>query len=255
MKIKTQEDVDSLDIKIQNELGIDLKKYRNPEVVENIMDLLLFPKYILNWTMRPVLISFVIYIIGYFIIDLVHIEYILYAIIGLVLFLITGVLAGLWFLTFKLKSDINAIIQYTLDILKSCVVDISKLSTNNLKENPKDTLQLLMKGITHIITIPVLTDVISKKIPLIGRLINSIIKRILISISNKLRFKSTEDTTVQTGEMTPSQIIEFYTKAVMGASNGLSTVLSISTHIVQLPIKISFGIIFSILMLFIYLIW
>jgi len=164
MKIKTNEDVNALDLKIQNELHIDLKKYRNPEVIENILELLLFPKYILNWTMRPVLISFVVYIIGYYVIDLVHIEYVLYAIIGLVLCLILGVLAGVWFLTYKVKSDLNAIIQYTLDILKSCVLDVNKLIVNDLKENPKETLQLLMKGITYIITIPVLTSAITKKI-------------------------------------------------------------------------------------------
>lgn len=255
MKIKTKKDVEALDLKIQNELGIDLKQYRNPEVVENIMELLLFPKYILNWTIRPVIIALILYIIGYYIIDLVHIEYILYAILGLILFLISGILAGLWFLTFKLKSDVNAIMQYTLDILKSCVVDLSKLSTHTLRMRPKNTLQLLMKGITHIITIPVLTDVIVKKVPIIGRLINSIIKKILISISNTVRFKSIEDNVIQTDEMTPSELIQFYTKAVIGASNGLSTILSISTNVVQLPIKISFGIVFSILTLFIYLIW
>ncbi len=44
MQIRTTKDVEKLDLKIKEELGIDVSKYRNPEVAESFVDLLIFPK-------------------------------------------------------------------------------------------------------------------------------------------------------------------------------------------------------------------
>ena len=43
MKIRTQTDVDNLDRHIQNELGIDIKKYSDEDVANNLIELLNFP--------------------------------------------------------------------------------------------------------------------------------------------------------------------------------------------------------------------
>ncbi|MEM6699997.1 MAG: hypothetical protein AAF599_16460, partial [Bacteroidota bacterium] len=74
MKIRTSKDVEKLDKKIKEELGIDVQKYRNEEVVENFVQLLVFPEYVINWVIRPVLISIGIFIIGFFTLNLVHVE-------------------------------------------------------------------------------------------------------------------------------------------------------------------------------------
>lgn len=72
MKIRTAADAKKLDEKIQRDLGIDVKKYRNPEVAEQFVELLIFPQYIINWGIRPIIISFFLYIAGFFIVDLVR---------------------------------------------------------------------------------------------------------------------------------------------------------------------------------------
>mgnify|MGYP001801556879 CR=1 FL=1 len=81
MKIRTSKDVEKLDKKIKEELGIDVQKYRNEEVVENFVQLLVFPEYVINWVIRPVLISLIILLIGFLTYNLVHIDYLLYGII------------------------------------------------------------------------------------------------------------------------------------------------------------------------------
>lgn len=71
MKIRTQKGIDQLNLKIQTELGVDVQKYRNEEVAESFVSLLVFPQYVINWTIRPILIAFLLYIIGFFVVDLV----------------------------------------------------------------------------------------------------------------------------------------------------------------------------------------
>jgi len=104
MKIRTKKDVIALDQKIKDELGVDVSKYKNQEVVDNFVSLLVFPQYIFNWGIRPVLIAFALYIAGFFVLDLVHIFYVIYGLFGLVLFLLSGILAGVLFLIWKMKK-------------------------------------------------------------------------------------------------------------------------------------------------------
>ena len=104
MRIRTTRDIEQLGEKIKQELGIDLQKYRDEEAVENFVELLVFPQYIFNWVIRPILLSIVIFMVGFFLLDLVHIEYIIYGLVGFVLFLIIGILLGLLLLTWKMRS-------------------------------------------------------------------------------------------------------------------------------------------------------
>ena len=47
MKIRSQKDVDRLEEAIKMELGIDVSKYKNEEVVESFVELLVFPEYVI----------------------------------------------------------------------------------------------------------------------------------------------------------------------------------------------------------------
>jgi len=88
MKIRTQTDINNLDKRIQNELGVDIKKYRDEEVVENLIELMNFPIYVTNWTLKPTLYSFIAFLIGFLLIDLDNkFENIIYTIAGFCLFL------------------------------------------------------------------------------------------------------------------------------------------------------------------------
>ncbi|GAA0715640.1 hypothetical protein GCM10009430_10370 [Aquimarina litoralis] len=254
MKIRTKKDVEKLDNKIKNELGIDVRKYRNEEVVENFVELLVFPKYVINWVIRPILLSLLFFIFGFYVLDLVHVEYVIYTIIGLILFLISGLLIGLLFLIWKMKSDMWGIISYSLDIMKSAVTDINQVNNQVNKDNRKDVLGLLFKGIIHIVTIPMVSKIVSDKVPFVGGIVNRIVKKILTLVSNTIKFdeiKLKEELNKQNDE---PNAIKIYTNSISNATLGLEKIMNFTFGVAQFPLKIVFGIIFLILLLFLYLI-
>ena len=94
---------------IRDRLGIDVQKYRNEAVVENFVELLVFPEYVIAWVIRPILIAIGIFILGFFIFDLVNVEYLNYGVIGLFLFLATGILIGFLFFAITILLFISLI--------------------------------------------------------------------------------------------------------------------------------------------------
>ena len=254
MKIRTPKDVEKLDAKIKEELGIDVQKYRNQEVVENFVELLVFPQYIFKWVLRPIPISFLIFGIGFFALDLVHLEYVIYTIVGLILFLLTGVLVGLLFLMWKLKTDIWGIVDYSLDIMKSAVNDLHQVNNQITAENRKEVLGLLFKGIIHIVTIPMLSQVIADKVPFVGGIVNGIVKRILILVSNAVKFdESNLNQELKKKEGAPNAL-QIYSSSITAVSDGLEKVMGFAFRVTQLPLTILFVIVFLVLVIFLYLI-
>ncbi|MBO0590997.1 hypothetical protein I2486_06205 [Cellulophaga sp. E16_2] len=254
MKIRTKKDVEKLDNKIKEELGIDVQKYRNEEVIENFVELLVFPKYIFNCLIRPILISILIFIVGFFIFDLVHIEYVIYGTVGLILFLITGILVGLLLLMWKMKSDMWGVVNYSLDIMKSAITDMIQVNNQVNEENRKDVLGLLFKGIIHIVTIPMISKVISDKVPFVGGIVKRIVKKILTLFSDKVKFdeeKLSQELNKKEGD---SNALRIYLNSISSATTGLEKIMNFTFGVAQFPLKIVFGIILSILVLFLYLI-
>ena len=256
MKIKNKKDVEVLDQKIRQELGVDLSKYRNQEVTETLLDLLIFPKYAIWWVGQCVLVSFFLYIIGFFVVELVHIQYVIYAILGLIFFLINGVIAGLLFLVYKIRVDISMICEYAFKIMKECVADLKMVKSNGVKKNVKGTLPILFAGIIHIIIIPSVTTAISNKLRIVGYLINGLIRKILTLIASKVKFESIEwNDNEQSEEMEDSKLLSRYYKSIEKASNGIIGIVKIITSVVRVPIMIVFFFTASLLSLFLLLIW
>lgn len=254
MKVRTKQDVEVLDQRIKDELGIDVRKYRNEEVVESFVELLIFPQYVINWGIRPILVSIVLFISGFYVLDLVHIEYVIYGIIGLLLFLALGILIGLFFLTWKMKSDMWGILNYSLEIMRSAVMDINLVNNQVNKENRKEVLGLLFNGIIHIVTIPMISKVIADKVPLIGILVNKVIKKILTLVSNKVTFDEENMPLELNKKETKSNIVNGYSNSISAAIRGLEKVENITFGIVQMPLKIGGGIVLMLLVFFLYLI-
>ena len=170
MKIRTKKDVKKLEEKIKVELGIKVSKYKNEEVVTNFVELILIPTYIVSWVIRPILVALFLYLFGFYFLDLVHIEYVLYAIIGFVLFLVFGIAFGFLSLMFKMKKDIWEIVDYSLDILKLSVEDVSKINNTITEENKKDVLSLLFKGIILFIVFCCFREEILQRLALLALL-------------------------------------------------------------------------------------
>lgn len=254
MKIRTAKDVQLLDEKIKTELGIDVQEYKNEEVVENVTELLLFPTYIVSWVVRPVLLAFFCYCFGFYALNLVHIEYVIYAIFGLVLFIICGVLLGVLLFLFKMKFDVLAIVNYSLDILKQAIEDLSKVNHQITEENKKDVLSLLFKGIVHIVTIPMLSTIISSKIPVMGSVFARLIKRILTFFSDKLAFEEQEIVDYSDSNHTNSNAVVSYLGTINSASEGLETVANVVFKITRFPILFLCVVFLLLITVFIYFI-
>ncbi|WP_273446548.1 hypothetical protein [Neolewinella agarilytica] len=254
MKIHNEADRQALDQRIQTELGVDIGKYRDPEVTERLSELIVFPLYVLSWTIRPVLLAFVLYLLGFFLLDLVHVQYLIYAVLGLILALITGLFAGLFYLTIRFRSDIRAIMTYSMDILKGIVQDMDALNTSTHAGNRKDVLQLLFLGTMHLITIPLTSDIIGNKVPFIGGLVARLVRRVLTVMTNLFRFDkiNLEEAKIEAGG--EGKILPMYLASVTGFHGIMDKVLKVGIRVIQAPIGLLLGFFGVLSYLFIYLI-
>ena len=237
MKIRTKADVEALDLKIQNELGIDVKKYGNKEAVEKFVDLLIFPKFIIKWGTRPLLLALLCFFAGYFLFDLVNIEVFIYSLIGFALFLLVGVLASVMFVLWKINKDVLNVAQYSLEIMKSSLGDLKQVNHQINEENKKDVLSLLFKGIIHIVTIPLMSVVIAQKIPLLGGLVARLIKKMLTILTNVIKFEDQLTNEEVDSKDTKSARLLAYEKMVTAASKNLDQFVNITFRVLKLPIR------------------
>ncbi len=251
MKIRNEKDVELLEQTIKIELGIDVSKYRNEEVAENFVKLLVFPEYIFRWVLRPIIFAFIAFILGFLIIDLVHLEYLIYGLVGLGLFLLLGLTFGLLFLTWKMKKDMWGIINYSLNIMNDAVIDMNDVGDKMTPGNRKNVLGLLFKGIIHIVTIPMMSQAISENVPLVGRPVKAFVKKVLTLVADKVIF-SEEDFQDQMEESKETDNpFELYSKIISGASRGLEKILDITFGVAQFPLALVFGIVLLVWYLFI----
>ena len=249
MKFKTKADLETLNDKIKNELGIDLNKYKNEKVAEKFIELLSFPKYVISSLILPVLVLFTLFIIGFFIFDLKQIEYLIYGIIGQSLFFFTGVFYGLLKLIKKIKSDIVEIIKYCFKVMKQIISE----STQFKKEN-KQTLNLLFKGVIHVVALPMINKAITKNVPIVHKMINTIVTKIFTVISNKIKFENEKPNQEIVEEVTKSGVKESLINKIESVDKGTEKLIEITLGIINFPIKISFGIVLTILIIFVMII-
>lgn len=240
MKIRTEKDIEQLDYRIKTELGVDVRKYKNEEVVEKIVSMLVFPEYVLTWMLGPVLLALVFFGLGFYLLQLVHVEFVLYAIFGLVLFLAVGLVAGLLLFTGKMKKDIGSIAAYSLAMTKDAVLDINTVNQSTDPAYKKEAYGLLFKGIIHIVTIPMTTKAVTEKLPLLGRLINRFIRKFFMLISDRIKFDEMQIASAPTGShsSTSSKSLETYSKSMTLASMGMGKLMGLTFGVVRFPLKV-----------------
>lgn len=115
-------------------------------------------------------------------------------------------------------------------------------------------LVLIFKGIIHIVTIPILTQIITEKIPLIGRFISGLIKWILTAITNRMKFDEIdfeEDRNPTTGK---SSLLESLSYLISDLSEVITTVVNFIFNTLLVPMIIALIIALFILVIYIDLI-
>jgi len=128
--------------------------------------------------------------------------------------------------------------------MKSAVNDINSLGNQMTAENRKDILGLLFSGIIHIVTIPMLTQAVSEKVPLVGGLVNWVLRKILTLVADRIDFgdiAKRQATQLEEDNGQKRTALQIYTDSIIYATNGLNKVMNVSVTIVQFPISIVFG--------------
>ena len=190
MKVRTQRDAKKLNKLIQKELGIDIQKYRDEEVEQKVGELIGFVGFAVNTVRIPLFVGFLAYIAGFFLLDLVHVEYLIYGVLGFVLMLVVVVLVSALLLVWGIKNSALDVIKYSLDLSKNIQQDVQAVQKQMTDSEKARKYELYYKGVLHLITIPVVCEAIVQKIPFVGWAFSGILRRILSAVAdNRFVFK------------------------------------------------------------------
>ena len=228
--IKT--DKTELNNQLIEKYGVNLESYMNPEIIEKIGSLLVFPKYVIKYVSMPIVILFLMYICSFFFLSFEAIGLIIYIILGLVLYLMVGVSLGLVYLISKIKSDVRSLIGFSFEISARALNDVSKIG-NKFTKTP-GAVGELFKGITLIVILPSIMEALANQIPLLGKLLNKLVQKSLIAISNKLKFS---DTGIHESDH-ESDIKKKYVTAIENTQKKSDLIISKVFSLLQLPFKI-----------------
>ena len=228
--IKT--DKTELNNQLIEKYGVNLESYKNPEIVEKIGSLLVFPKYVIKYVSMPIVILFLMYICSFFFLSFEVIGLIIYIILGLVLYLTVGFYVGLGYLISKIKSDVRSLIGFSFEISARALNDVSKTG-NKLTKTP-GAVGELFKGITLIVILPSIMEALANQIPVLGKLLNKLVQKSLIAISNKLKFS---DTAIHESD-NESDIKNKYVTAIENTQKKSDLIISKVFSLLQLPFKI-----------------
>jgi hypothetical protein len=177
-----------------------------------------------------------------FVVDLVHIEYLLYLILVPGLLLATAVLIGLLALGWKIERDLRGIVEYTLGVLGTVLGDVQRAGTGLQRNHFYPTLNLLFQGMMHIVTIPTTSQIIRERIPLVGGLFARLISRTLTFFVDRCGQVAEGSPDTHTTFENPQQFLAAFEASIGSLSQGLTRLLGVSRRITQLPLKIALGI-------------
>ncbi len=215
MKIKTQADILQLEAKIKEELDIDIRKYSNQEVRENFIEIGESLETVANWQQKIGIGAFIAYLIGFSALNLEgSTEYLVY---GIAAFILIGALAFFTFsilVTAKMKFQIKKTIELSIKIMRWCLNDLRKMEHILTPANRANTLGLLFKGTTHIITIPLMTELIADKVPLIGGLLKRLIRYVLTAIADHIQYDENRLKAEMKKPKGEESVIDFYLKTL-----------------------------------------
>lgn len=168
---KTQKQVLQTSEEITPESGIDFTAYRNTEILEKVMSLILFQKYSASFLYKPVSVFLLLYITGFFIFNAEIAGMIVYGIAGFAIFSFNGVLAGLLLLLSNLKKDFKIIINSSLELTETLFNDVHILNTTI--KNSEYPVCIIFNGIIKANILSALDKKLIR-IPFIGkRIVNS----------------------------------------------------------------------------------
>jgi len=166
---------------------------------------------------------------------------------------LSGLLAGLVFLVYKLKKDIIGITYYAFDIMEQVKEDQNIMKQGSGQENQSERMSLLFKGIIHIVMIPILGKAMAEKVPIVGGFASGLLEKILSGIASRFKFDE-KDATIGK-EVNSSENSEFnqelFSSRIAASKEGVRKVVGFTTNIARYPLL--FVLFISLFMLFIFI--
>lgn len=171
--------------KVNNELQIDLNKYRNDEALGKIGKIFNIQMYSIKKIAGPILFSVFLYFLGFFSLKLVGWDYLIYGILGVIFFLLSGFFFGIDRLLTNLKKDLREVIQYGMEVFDHAVNDLELIHKKSDEFSQKENqLGLLFEGIMLGVVSPSVTKQIAG-VPLVGGMVERGVDLCLYQVVNK----------------------------------------------------------------------
>lgn len=184
--------------KLRNEMllstGIDLEKYRKPELLAKMSDLLMFPLYALQSIILPlalVLLVFASVDSVYFMRTPSILGGLLIVLFGIPIFFVIGISVGILRLIRRIGNDLRAIISEALSLGMGVADDIEQ-SIRNLSVKGTSAVQAfpspsqIVRGVLLVVLLPTVEQVISRKVKLLGPTISGVAGKILFTVAETL---------------------------------------------------------------------
>ena len=171
---------------------------------------------------------------------------IIYILFGPLLFSLTAILFGILLILRKIKKDVLHIINYSFDILKQAISDLNQIKTDTSFKNLNQSVDLLFKGIMQLVTIPMITKAVNKKLIIGSKIINYLIEKILNLLIEKLDFSKIN----LKESYSFSETLNSFSKIIDSYSIKLEKLISVVLKKINIPVLILLTLISSIIFLF-----
>lgn len=256
--------------RLERETGIDFKKYRNPEIVEKISDLISFHSQATAFLLRYTAIFLVIiaalcywfHTRGMSVVGIV-----LFLLVGIVFSLLEGPSLGLIKLTKKAVSDGIGVVVMMLDFVKEVRQDVLNLTEK--KPGAKISSANLVRGVSYIVFIPAVRQIVQAKMKLLSGPVNFFIGNSIFYLTKSLTAVMDKADSKDSGKKTvkaespgdqeePEESVDKFNQLVDDAKKSVGPLADSVARKVAIPAKIVFNVTLFIgvpILLIIYLIF
>ena len=158
--------------------------YKNEEIAVKIGQLIVFPEFVIKNLLLGLAIGFCCYVLSFFVLNLSLASGLMFVLLGLIFWAITGFFLGLNVFLWNLKSNLSEVIFYGFDLTATVINDVQRQGAELRK---KDVFELF-QGIFSVVFLPSLADAILARVPVVGSLINKLVQKILNRMVKKNQF-------------------------------------------------------------------
>jgi len=242
---------------LKRKTGVDFSRYRDPELVETLGNAITFPLFLVKSLTRPVGLMFLLLILAMVLTDSAYFRAWL-TFPGILLALINGIALGLVLFIRRIRNDMKKVFAISAELSLQVLKDIGS-ARRKLAGNPESFPSLLeiFQGVNTSIVLPVIKQVIDRKIPFLGKFIGKLTERFFNAVNSRLgmRLKKTDANEHPSSQASPVEIASWLQKAeslVHAGRNQISKVVDTVSMVVSIPFLGIFAFVFLVSLIILY---